>query len=425
MSKTNFKIDREFAISLDQADELADYRQRFVVSDQELIYMDGNSLGRLPNHAASRIQQIVEDEWGGDLIRAWNSGWYEAPGRLGDKIANLIGAEAGTVVLSDSTSVNLYKLVLSVINLFPERGKIITDELNFPSDLYVLQGALAQREETHHLELIRSEDGIGINQKLITSSLDDKTSLVTFSHVAFKSGYLYPVQEIVEAAHAVGALVLVDLSHSVGALPIYLSEWEVDLAIGCTYKHLNGGPGSPAFLYVKKDLQEKLRSPIWGWFGQQSAFDFGLDYKPREGIERFLAGTPPILSLLAIEPALELIEEAGIHTIRKKSILQTSYLVYLIDSLLAPLGFTLGSPRSADERGAHVSLQHPKGYPIAQVLIEEMSVLPDFRAPDNIRLGPAPLYTSFLEIWETIDRVKQVVETGMHDRYLGETKTVT
>jgi len=425
VSKTNFEVDREFALSLDSVDELADYRQRFVVSDPELIYMDGNSLGRMPKHAASRIRQVAEEEWGGDLIRAWNSSWYEAPSRLGDKLANLIGANPGTVVISDSTSVNLFKLALGVINLFPERQQIITDDLNFPSDLYVLQGAVAQREETYRLKMIHSEDGIRISQKLISSAIDDKTALVTFSHVAFKSGYLYPVHEIVDAAHAVGALVLVDLSHSVGALPIRLSEWGVDLAIGCTYKHVNGGPGAPAFLYVRKNLQEKLLSPIWGWFGQQSAFEFGLKYTPREGIHRFLAGTPPILSLLAIEPALELIEEAGIDNIRKKSVLQTSYMVYLIDNLLAPLGFTLGSPRLPEERGAHVTLQHPKGYQIAQVLIEEMSVLPDFRAPDNIRFGPAPLYTSFQEIWETVHRVKQVVETGKHDRYLGESKKVT
>lgn len=425
MNKSKFEVGREFALSLDQADELADFRRRFVVSDPELIYMDGNSLGRLPKKAALRIRQVAEEEWGGGLIRAWNTGWYEAPSRLGDMIANLIGADPGTVIISDSTSVNLYKLVLGVINIFPQRQQIISDDMNFPSDLYILQGVVAQREETYQLKMIHSEDGIRISQKLMASAIDDKTALVTFSHVAFKSGFIYPVREIVEAAHAVGALVLIDLSHSVGALPIYLSDWGVDLAIGCTYKHVNGGPGSPAFLYVREDLQEKLLSPIWGWFGQQSAFDFGLEYAPREGIHRFLAGTPPILSLLAIEPALELIEEAGIDTIRKKSVLQTSYLVYLIDSLLAPLGFTLGSPRLPEDRGAHVSLQHPKGYQIAQVLIEEMSVLPDFRAPDNIRLGPAPLYTSFLEIWETVNRVKKLVEAGLHDRYLAEPKTVT
>ena len=425
MNNIKFEVAREFAHYLDSVDELADYRQRFVVTDPRLIYMDGNSLGRLSKQSALRIRQVVEEEWGADLIRAWNRGWYDAPSRLGDKIAGLIGAGPGTVIISDSTSVNLYKLALGVINLFPEREQIITDDMNFPSDLYVLQGAVAQNENTYRLKMIHSEDGIRISQGLVTNALDDKTALLTFSHVAFKSGYIYPVRKIVDAAHAVGALVLVDLSHSVGALPIYLSEWGVDMAIGCTYKHLNGGPGSPAFLYVRKDLQEKLLSPIWGWFGQQSAFDFGLEYAPREGIHRFLAGTPPILSLLAIEPALELIEEAGIVNIRKKSVLQTSYLVYLIDNLLAPLGFTLGSPRQPEERGAHVTLQHPQGYQIAQALIEQMSVLPDFRAPNNIRLGPAPLYTSFLEIWGSVDRAKHVVETGMHDRYLGEPKVVT
>jgi kynureninase len=256
-------------------------------------------------------------------------------------------------------------------------------------------------------------------------AIDEQTALVTLSHVAFKSGFLHDAAEVTERAHHKGALVLWDLSHSAGAVPIQLDDWNVDLAVGCTYKYLNGGPGAPAYLYVRRDLQPDLQSPVWGWFGQRTPFDFELDYEAAEGVARFLAGTPPMLSLLAIEPALDLALQAGIDRIRLKSVRLTSYLVYLADAVLAPLGFALGSPRDPERRGSHVSVRHPEGYRINRALIEEMQVLPDFREPDNIRLGLAPLYNSFGEVWEAVERLRRVVEEARYLHYPAERLAVT
>jgi kynureninase len=255
------------------------------------------------------------------------------------------------------------------------------------------------------------------DEPALLESLDDRTALLSLSHVAFKSGFLYDAEAVTARAHNAGALVIWDLSHSVGAVPIELDRWNVDLAVGCTYKYLNGGPGAPAFLYVRRDLQAQALSPIWGWFGQRTPFAFDLGYRPAEGVARFLAGTPPILSLLAMEASLDLVLEAGIGRIRQKSVLLTSYLVFLIDAVLAPLGFTLGSPRDPERRGSHISIRHPEGYRISRALIEEMAVLPDFREPDNLRLGLAPLYTSFSEVWQGVDRIRRVVQEGRHLHY--------
>lgn len=413
-----------FALGMDQADELAPFRQRFVVDEPELIYLDGNSLGRLPRGTADRLQDLMEVGWGRNLIRGWNEGWFEAPQRVGDKIGRLVGAEPGEVIVGDSTSVNLFKLVMAALALRPGCNRIVSDTLNFPSDLYILQGCIELLGGGHHLHLVPSADGLSGAAGLV-GAIDEQVALVTLSHVTFKSGYLYDAAAVTEWAHRAGALVLWDVSHSVGVVPIELGRWGADLAVGCTYKYLNGGPGSPAFLYVRRELQEAARSPIWGWFGQRLPFDFGLDYEPQAGVGRFLAGTPPILSLLALEPGLDLILEAGVARIRQKSVRLTSYLVYLVERLLAPLGFVLGSPRAAAQRGSHVSIRHPEGYRINRALIEEMGVLPDFRAPDNIRLGLAPLYTSFAEVWEAVARIGQVVEEGRYRAYPAERLAVT
>ena len=241
----------------------------------------------------------------------------------------------------------------------------------------------------------------------------------------FKSGYLYDMRAITDLAHRKGALVLWDLSHSVGSVPVELDACNVDLAIGCTYKYLNGGPGSPAFLYVNKKIQEKLTSPIWGWWGQNKPFDFGLDFQPAPGVNRFLVGTQPMTSLLMMESALEPTLEAGMDSIRRKSVALTGYLIALADEILAPLGFRLGSPRDADRRGSHVSLRHADAYRINRALIEEMNVIPDFRAPDNIRLGLAPLYTTFTEVWDMIDRTRRVIVEKRHEKYPQTRLTVT
>ena len=260
---------------------------------------------------------------------------------------------------------------------------------------------------------------------MLEAAIDENTALVTFSHVLFKSGYLYDMAAITEMAHRKGALVLWDLSHSVGALTIELDACKVDFAIGCTYKYLNGGPGSQAFLYIRRELQEQVSSPVWGWWGQDSPFAFGLDYTPAPGMARFLSGSQGILSLLAMEASLELTLAAGMERIRDKSVHLTEYLIHLYDSLLAPLGFDLGSPRDPDLRGSHVSIRHPEGYRINRALIEEMNLIPDFRDPDNIRLGLAPLYTSFQEVWEGVDRICHVVDERRFEKYPTQRLTVT
>ncbi|MGD8397354.1 MAG: kynureninase [Anaerolineae bacterium] len=425
MTSHEFQAGQAFARHLDETDPLARYRKAFLVPEPDLIYLDGNSLGRLPRPTAGRLQRLVEEEWGRDLIRSWNASWYGAPARLGDKLAPLLGAGEGQVVVSDSTSVNLFKLVMAALALRPERDRIISDTLNFPSDLYILQGCCRLLGEGHHLHLVPSADGITVDLSDLWAAIDRRTALVTLSHVTFKSGYLYDMAEVTRRAHQAGALVLWDLSHSAGAVPLELDRWGVDLAVGCTYKYLNGGPGAPAFLYVHRDLQADALSPIWGWFGQRQPFGFDLDYEPAQGMARFLVGTPPILSLLALEPALDITLDAGLSAIRRKSLRLTAYLVYLVDALLAPLGFTLGSPRDPAQRGSHVSIRHAEGYRINRALIEEMQVLPDFREPDNIRLGLAPLYTTFADVWEAVDRIRRVVKESRYERYPATRQEVT
>jgi kynureninase len=415
MHPTEFDPGEDFARQLDRNDPLANYRKHFVCDDPELLYMDGNSLGRLSVESLEAAQAAVTEQWGKGLIRSWGTNWFDAPRRVGEKIAILSGAAPGQVLVSDSTSVNLFKLVAAALEYRPGRKKIISDDMNFPSDLYILQGTMRLLDRGHDLHIIPSPDTIRMDLDAICDAIDADTALVTLSHVTFKSGFLYEVEQVTRRAHQKGVPVLWDLSHSIGAVPIHLDQWGVDMAIGCTYKYLNGGPGSPAFLYVRKDLQESLLSPIWGWFGDDRPFAFNLQYTPAQGVQRFQCGTPPVLSLVAMEAALQPVLEAGIEAIREKSIRLTSYAVQLYDGLLAPLGFKLGSPREAVQRGSHISIRHAEGYRINRALIEEMKVIPDFREPDNIRLGLSPLYTSFGDIKETVQRIHQVVE---QKRYL-------
>ncbi len=431
---TNFSPSLAYATQLDSQDPLASYREQFVINDPDLIYLDGNSLGRMPKAVIERMKKAVEEEWGTDLIRGWNRGWWEAPARIGEKIASLLGAANGQVIVSDQTSLNLYKLATAALTLRPARKRIITDTFNFPSDLYILQGIISSsplprgiRGESIH-EILRigaQDDDITPDLAALESAINEDTALVTLSHVTFKSGYLYHMQSITELAHRNGALVLWDLSHSVGAVPIELDKCDVDFAIGCTYKYLNGGPGAPAFLYVNKTLQEKVSSPIWGWWGQSNPFAFDLDYTPAPGIQRFLVGTAPMLSMLAMEEALTPMLDAGIDSLRAKSILMTDYASYLTDHLLAPFDFSLGSPRDSAKRGSHISIRHADGYRINRALIEEMNVIPDFRDPDNIRLGFAPLYISFTDIWKGFDRIKRVMEEKRYEKYPKQRLTVT
>src|SRR5215208_6582837 len=422
----NFSLSHEFAAQLDQQDALAPYREKFVVNDPDLIYLDGNSLGRLPTSVIERMKNAVETEWGTDLIRGWNKGWWEAPTRIGEKIASLLGAAEGQVIVADQTSINLFKLATAALTLQPQKKRIITDTFNFPSDLYILQGIVNLLGNRH--EIIRigaQDDDITPDLAALEEAIHEDTALVTLSHVTFKSGYLYDMAPITELAHRKGALVLWDLSHSAGAVPIELDTCNADFAIGCTYKYLNGGPGAPAFLYVNKGIQDRVTSPIWGWWGQSNPFAFDLNYEPAPGVQRFLAGTAPMLSTLAMEEALAPLLEAGMDALRAKSVLMTDYASYLTEHLLAPLGFSLGSPRDSARRGSHFSIRHKEGYRINRAMIEEMNVIPDFRAPDNIRLGFAPLFLSFTDIWKGFDRIRIVVEEKRYEKYTKQRVVVT
>jgi kynureninase len=421
------KIDlsRDYACKLDKEDELASYREMFFQVDADMIYMDGNSLGKLPLRTVGRVGQIVKEEWGTRLIRSWGINWFQSPIQVGEKIARLVGAAQGQVAVGDSTTINLYKLAMSALMLRPERKKIVTDTLNFPSDLYMLQGCAHVLGGKHHIHMLEPVDGMRVDTQSVLDAIDSDTALVTLSHVVFKSGYMYDAKTITDYAHQKGALVLWDLSHAVGAVPVELDDWGADFAAGCTYKYLNGGPGAPAFLYVRRDLQKEALSPIWGWFGERAPFSFELDYTPAEGIQRFLSGTPPVLSVLAMEQGVDLLLEVGIQHLRKKSILLTTYLIDLFDAVLAPMGFTLGTPREVEQRGSHVSIRHADGDRINLALIEEMNVIPDFREPDNIRLGLTPMYTSFQDVWESIDRIQRVITEKHHLRFIATRQTVT
>lgn len=414
MQPKEFSPDGTYAHWLDSQDELASFRERFVNFEPELIYLDGNSLGRLPIDTVQRLQSVVEQQWGERLIRSWNEGWYDLPERVGAKMARLLGANADEVIMADATSVNLFKLALASLAARPGRHKIVTDSLNFPSDLYILQSICRLAGSEYQLARVDSPDGIHGQPEALAEAIDEDTALVTLSHTTFKSGFTYDMPTITEIAHSAGALILWDTSHSIGSRAIDLNHSEVDLAIGCSYKYLNGGPGGPAFLYVRRDLQQSLQNPISGWMGQHEPFAFSLDYRPDKGIRRFLSGTPAILSLAAVEVGVDLTLEAGIEQIRRKSRRQTEYLIALWETFLEPLGFQLKSPRDPEVRGSHVTLGHEEGYRIDRVLIEQLKVLPDFRPPDNIRLGIAPLYNTYEEIFTAVSRLVQVVEDGLY-----------
>ncbi len=427
----NKNTEELYASQLDNQDPLASFRERFIIDDPNLIYLDGNSLGRLPKDTIPHLQNLVEEQWGKGLIEGWNKGWFEMPTVLGSRIAKLIGARDDEVVVCDTTSVNLFKLAAAALRYQAGKKVLLSDEFNFPTDLYVFQGVIDLLNDGHKLDLIRSEDSISISEENINSAITEDTALVALTQVAFKSAFMYDIQKVTELAHEQGALAMWDLCHSVGAVPLELNEWNVDLAVGCTYKYLNGGPGSPAFLYVRKDLQKELLPPIWGWFADKAPFAFNLDFTPADSISRYQISTPHILSMAGIEPALEIILEAGMDQLREKSTMQTDYLIYLAQEFLIPLGFEIGSPLDSSQRGSHVSLRHAEAYRICRALIDpqpgdtNLKVIPDFRAPDNIRLGIAPLYTSFTDIHRALKRIKTIVEDGIFQNYSKEQLKVT
>lgn len=409
------------AAELDAADPLAFFRARFLISDPDLIYLDGNSLGRLPLAAARAVERTLNLEWGERLVRAWGEGWMDLPRRIGGKIAGLIGAAEDEVIVCDSTSVNLYKLAGAAVASQPARSKILTEAGNFHSDLYVLESCAGHFRR--HLHIVDDD-------ARVIDAIDEDTALVALSHVSYRSGAILEMAEINRLARERGALTLWDLSHSAGAIPVDLRADGVDLAVGCSYKYLNGGPGAPAFLYVRRELQERLLNPIQGWLGHARSFEFSPEFTPAAGIARFQIGTPPLLSLAAIEAGVDLLLEASMAAVRKKSVSLTQLLLDGFDRHLADRGFTLRSPRSAERRGSHISLGHPHAWQINQALIAEERLIPDYRAPATdetgvLRLGLAPLYNTHAEVAEAVSRIARVVDRGEFRNYSGAPIGVT
>jgi kynureninase len=407
---------------LDTADPLAPFVAESIVTEPDLLYLDGNSLGRLTHRARRRLLQVIDDEWAGGLVRSWEA-WIDLPVQVGDALArHLLGAEPGEVVVGDATTVSLYKAASAAIAARPGARAVVTDDDNFPTDRYVLEG-LAARHGLEYRE-VRSDPVDGPDPDTIAAALDG-AALLCLSHVAYGSGALADMAGLTALAHDHGALVVWDLSHSVGSVPIQLAATGADLAVGCTYKYVNGGPGAPAFTYVRRDLQGELRQPIWGWFGQRDQFAMGTGYQPVDGIGSWLTGSPAVLGLACVDAGVALLADAGIERLRAKGMALTSLIVDLADAWLTPLGFSLASPRAAERRGSHVALAHADGWRISQALIDVAGVVPDFRAPDRLRLGPAPISTRFVDVWDGLDRLRRLVERSAHQRHVPPTRRVT
>ncbi|MEU3290039.1 kynureninase [Streptomyces longwoodensis] len=405
-------IPRRVAEELDAADPLAAFRKRFVIADPDLIYLDGNSLGPLPATTPAVLRNVVEDGWGAGLVRSWQ-GWIDWGARLGDRIAeHVLGAASGEVVISDSTSVNLYKLAVAALDAAPGRGTVLIDAEDFPTNRYIVQG-LAEQRGLRLVRLPSDLDG-GLDLDALRSALNDDVALVVLSLVSYRSGALLDMAQVNDLAHAAGARVLWDVSHAAGAVPVDLAGTGAELAVGCTYKYLNGGPGAPAFLYVRRELQSRLRQPVWGWFGQRGQFEMGCDYDPVPAIERFLVSTPPLVSLAAIDPALDLVEEAGLARIRAKGLRLGRLADHLADAWLVPLNFRPASPRPPERRGSHLSLYHPDAWRICQALAVDAKVVCDYRVPDRLRIGLSPLVTRFTDVWDALARTRDLVVEGAY-----------
>lgn len=391
---------------LDAADPLAGFSDRFVVHDPDLVYLDGNSLGRTPKRSLERLARTAESEWAGELVRAWDH-WLDLPLRVGDTLASaVLGAAPGTVAVTDSTTVNLYRVASAALDDRAGRRVIVAARDDFPTDRYVLEGLAAARGMS-----IRWLDGDpveGVQVAEVEDALDDDSALVLLSLVSYKSAAIVDLDAVEIAGRRAGAHVVWDLSHAAGAIPLDLAARDVGLAVGCTYKYLNGGPGSPAFLHVAPRLSDRLRPPIQGWFAQRDQFEMGPAFDPREGIAGWLVGSPPVLSLGLLEESTALIAEAGIDAIRAKSVALTAYAVTLLDAVLAPLGCRLGSPRDPARRGGHVAIRHPDAKALTARLIER-NVIPDFREPDVIRFGLSPLTTSFADVRRGADTLAEIL----------------
>lgn len=389
--------------ALDALDELAPLRALFTLPEG-VIYLDGNSLGALPRATAGRVAEVVRAEWGQGLIRSWNdAGWMAMPGRVGDKIARLVGAAAGAVVVGDSTSVNIFKLLGAALAARPGRRVIVSEARNFPTDLYIAEGLAALLERGHRLRLVEDAG--------IVDAIDDDVAVVMLTHVNYHTGAMHDMAAVTAAAQAKGALVLWDLAHSAGAVPVDLGGCDADLAVGCGYKFLNGGPGAPAFLYVAPRLQEAMRYPLTGWLGHAAPFAFEPGYRPAPGIARAMVGTPPVISLAALEVGVDIALQAPMAAVRAKSVRQTGLFATLLAERCGGWGFTLASPADPARGGSQVCLAHDEAYPIMQALIGR-GVIGDFRAPDIMRFGITPLYTRFVDLWDAAEALAAVMEGG-------------
>jgi kynureninase len=399
----------ELATALDERDPLTAFRSHFVLPEGVLAYLDGNSLGRPLKVTRERLAGFVDGEWGERLIRAWDESWLERPTTVGDLIGRaVLGAAPGQTVVGDSTTVMLYKLIRAAVDARPGRDEIIADTENFPTDRFILAAIAAETGRT--IRWIEPDPATGVQLAEVAALLGERTALVVLSHVAYKSAYIADLPGITAAAHRAGALVLWDLCHSAGVVEVALDAADVDLAVGCSYKFLNGGPGAPAYGYVARRLHDELTQPITGWMGHAEPFAMGPDYVPATGIRRFLSGTPPILSMIPIEDMLALIEQAGMAAVRQKSVLLTDYAIEVADEVLAPLGVVVASPRDADRRAGHVTLEHDAMKSVVEELWRR-GVIPDFRPARGLRVGLSPLSTSFAELATALAHIQHILET--------------
>ena len=393
--------------ALDAADPLAHFRARFALPEG-VVYLDGNSLGALPRDTAARLAAAVSEEWGRGLITSWNAhGWVEAPGRIGDKIARLIGAGPGEVVACDSTSVNVFKLLSAALSINPGRSTILSERGNFPTDVYMMQGI--ERFTAGRVQ------GRLVERERLEEALDDDVAVLLLTHVHYKTGAIHDLARLTALAHERGALVVWDLSHSAGALPLHLAEANADFAVGCGYKFLNGGPGAPAWLYVAKRPQERVAPALSGWFGHARPFDFVDQYRPARGIARFLCGTPPVLGLVALEAGVDLLLEADMTAVRAKALRLAERFAQAMAPLCAGHGFVPVGPADPAERGSQIAYAHPEGYAIMQALIAR-GVIGDFRAPDILRFGLTPLYLGYADIERAVAILAEVMATRAWDR---------
>ena len=397
----------EFIQALDAADPLAAFGQRFNLPDG-LVYLDGNSLGALPRDTPARVARAITDEWGRDLIRSWNTaGWMDMPTRVGDKIGRLIGALPGETVCADSTSINVFKALSAALRLNPGRKVILSEPDNFPTDLYMAQGLTGLLNDGHRLVLKTPDE--------IEAALNADTAVLMLTHVNYRSGRMHDMARLTEKAHAVGALVVWDLAHSAGAVPVDLTAAGADMAVGCGYKYLNGGPGAPAFITVAGRHQARFSQPLSGWLGHADPFAFSVDYRPAAGIGRALCGTPAVLNMTALECGLDVMLEADPGAMRAKSLALTDLFIAEVEARGAGRGLSLLTPREHHLRGSQVSFAHAEGYAIMQALIAR-GVIGDFRAPDILRFGFTPLYTRYADVWKAAGVLADILATGAWDR---------